>query len=84
MRYRLVVPKRVQKKLEKIDKRYRERIIAALALIERNPYAGKKLEGERKGQWTYHLWPYRVIYEIREDILVVLVVAIGHRQGVYL
>ena len=81
--YRLVIPKKVQKEIAGIDIRYRGRIIAGLKSLESTPFIGKKLHGEHKDQWSYNIWPYRIIYEIRKNELVVLVVKVGHRQGVY-
>lgn len=83
MFYRVVVPKRVQKELDRIDKRYRLKILAVLECLGENPYLGKKLSGEHGGKRACRVWPYRIIYVILDQELVVLVIAIGHRQGVY-
>lgn len=83
MEYRLVVPKKVQKDLEKIDKRFKEKILSALLSLTKNPYLGKKLSGEYKDFWSYRVWPYRIIYQILSREITVLIVKIGHRQGVY-
>ena len=81
--FRLVIPKKVQKEIAGIDIRYRDRIIAGLRGLETNPFIGKKLYGEHKDQWSYNIWPYRIIYEIHKHELKVLIVRVGHRQGVY-
>ena len=81
MAYLVNVPRRAQKDLAKIDGRYRNRILVSLVHIGNDPYIGKKLDGDRKGQWSYRVWPYRIIYEIHKHELVVLVLRIGHRQG---
>jgi len=83
MQYQLVVLKRAQKDLEKIDSRYKRRIEVALINLEKDPFLGKKLEGEYKNQRSYEVWPYRIIYEIKRTKLMVLIIRIGHRQGVY-
>lgn len=83
MSFRLVVPKKAQKEIDQVDIRFRDRIIAALRSLEVNPYIGKKLRGEYRDQWSYNVWPYRIIYKIYKNELVVLIVRIGHRQGVY-
>jgi len=51
--------------------------------IALDPFVGKKLKGEYENQYSYRVWPYRIIYEIRKNELVVLVIRVGHRQGVY-
>lgn len=83
MAFCVVLPKKVQKDLEKIERVYRDRIIAVLAALASDPYAGKKLGGEHKGQWSRRVWPYRIIYCIKKNELIVLIIRIGHRQGVY-
>lgn len=81
MKYTLVVPKKVQKEIEKVDQIYQEKIKLALVSLENDPFIGKKLEGEHKGLRSYRVWPYRIIYVIRNRELVVLILRVGHRQG---
>ncbi|MCX6758770.1 MAG: type II toxin-antitoxin system RelE/ParE family toxin [Candidatus Nealsonbacteria bacterium] len=59
------------------------RALAAFSVIANDPYAGKKLEGRHLGQWSMRIWPYRIIYSIHKNELLVIVIAIGHRQGIY-
>lgn len=44
---------------------------------------GKPLRGSRFGLWRYRLRDYRIVCELRDKRLVVLVVSIGHRSTVY-
>ncbi len=83
MQYQVVIPKKVQKELSKIDSRYIARITAVLIALAGDPFLGKKLEGDHKGERSYEVWPYRIIYRIKQLELVVLIIKIGHRQGVY-
>ena len=48
-----------------------------------NPSAGSVLKGEFAGLRRIRIAVYRVVYEVREDVLVILVVRIGHRREVY-
>ena len=83
MQYHVVLPKKVQSDLANLDARYRPRIYRALRALESDPYLGKPLEGQYKGLRSLALWPYRIIYEIRKQEMIILVIRIGHRQGVY-
>ena len=83
MKYCLVIPKRVQKEIDRIDKKYKVKLLLALKILEEEPFEGKKLEGEYKGKWSYRVWPYRIIYEIRKSELIILIIHIGHRQSAY-
>ncbi len=44
---------------------------------------GKPLRGSKFGLWRYRVRDYRIICELQEKRLVVLVVAVGHRRTVY-
>jgi len=44
---------------------------------------GKPLRASRFGLWRYRVRDYRIICELQERRLVVLVVAVGHRSTVY-
>ena len=42
---------------------------------------GKALTG--KGSWRYRVGDYRILAEIHDDVLVILLIDIGHRSTVY-
>lgn len=83
MPYRVILPKKVQKDLNAIDERYIDRILAALEGLSHDPFLGKKLKGEYRNYYSYRVWPYRIIYSIEKEQLFILIIRIGHRQGVY-
>ena len=41
------------------------------------------LRSKTRNLWRIRVGNYRVLYEVRDDVLVVLVVRIGHRREVY-
>ncbi|TRZ81437.1 type II toxin-antitoxin system RelE/ParE family toxin [bacterium] len=79
----LQIKPKARKNLDKIPENYRVRIIVALNAIVLDPFSGKKLFGKRKDQYSLHVWPYRIIYIIKKTELIVLVIDVGHRQGIY-
>jgi mRNA interferase RelE/StbE len=83
LKYELLIKRRAQKQLASIPHPNRNRIIAAIRYLAENPRptGAKKLTGREA--WRILIGDYRVIYEIHEDTLVVLVVSVGHRQDVY-
>jgi len=83
MRHQLRFLPKAEKELNKIDIKLREKILIALDRIAQNPYSGKKLAGEYKNHYVCRAWPYRIIYLVTKNLLLVLVVRISHRQGVY-
>lgn len=83
MAYEVILEKRARKELNKIPEKDRVKITRIFDVISKNPFLGKKLSGELLGQYAIRAWPYRIIYEINKKELVVLVIGVGHRQGVY-
>lgn len=73
-----------EKVLRRLDAKQRRRIqnaILALASDPR-PHGCTKLAA-RHNQWHIREGDYRIIYTIEEQVLVVVVLRIGHRSDVY-
>lgn len=83
MSYAIDVRRSAQKSLSKINRQDQDRIIASIESLSDNPRPDgcKKLSG--RPAWRIRIGSYRVIYEIEDDKLVVMVVNIGHRKNVY-
>ena len=81
--HNVVLKKTAQKDLKKVDKRYKARVYEALRLLAYEPYWGKSLMGDLAGFYSLRIGLYRIIYKIFKNELVVFVIAIEHRQGVY-
>jgi len=82
--YRIEIKRSAAKALKKIPKANRKSIvdkIDSLAETPPNPDTTKM-----KGNNPFHkvrVGDYRIVYEIQEDVLVILVVKIGHRKDIY-
>lgn len=83
MAYQIQVQKRAKKQLDKIPIAYRTKLEKAIDSLAIDPFQGKKLEGELKGQYSIRVWPYRIIYQIYKKELIISIINVGHRQGVY-
>ena len=86
MRWRIEFEKNARDTLEKLDKPVRtqiEKYLDKLAALDDPRQRGKGLSGPRAGQWRYRAGDYRIICELHDDVLVVLVLSIGHRSKVY-
>jgi len=73
--------------LKKIDKQAARRIVdfmdERVAVMENPRSSGKALTGQLGGLWRYRLGDYRIICDIQDEDLYVLVVKIGNRRDVY-
>lgn len=88
MTYHIVFSKMALKQLKKIDKYTASLIVGWLKKnIEgcKNPRLhGKGLTANRSGQWRYRVGDYRIIADIQDDKVIVLILEIGHRRNIYL
>ena len=72
------------KKLRKLDRSAQDRVTRVIALLAdtpRPPNAIPLVGGS--GAWRVRTGDYRIIYEIHDDVLLVLVVRVAHRSTVY-
>lgn len=85
--YKLVVTQRFKKNLMSIDHTQRifllKRIKTDLNAIENPREFGKPLKGYHQNLWRYRFGNYRVIVEIQDEKLLLLALAVGHRQNIY-
>jgi len=81
--YSIEILRVAQKQLAKIDRASQRRIIDGIRDLTDDPRPSgcKKLSG--RPAWRIRIGPYRVIYEIHDDRLLVLVVTIGDRKDIY-
>ncbi len=84
MAYKVLFKKSALKDLEAVPKPEQKRLLDALGsgLVE-DPYQGKALSGEFKGLYRWRSGKFRIIYEIQQEALIVLVLRIAHRKDVY-
>ncbi len=81
--YQVILKQTVRKQLIKLPKRHQERIVKSIDYLAEDPFAGKKLRGVYKNEYSLRVWPYRIIYSVHKKRVMIVVLAIGHRQGVY-
>lgn len=83
MRYEVILPQSVQKELDRLPDDVTGRILLRLARLESNPRPPnvKKLKG--RDAWRIRVGDYRVIYEVHDPVLQIIVITVGHRRGVY-
>ncbi len=60
-----------------------QRVASALDDLQRDPYQGKALKGKLKGRYSYRVGRYRIVYLMRQQELLVLIIDVGHRRNIY-
>jgi len=79
--YRIQIKRSAAKELEKIPGKDRDRIVEKIKSLagDPRPPQAKKLSGEEK--YRIRQGDYRILFQIHEDVVTVVVVKIGHRRG---
>lgn len=87
MKYTVEYTKRAIKQLKKLDK---QTSALLLGWIEKNlvdcdnpRQFGKGLTANHKGEWRYRIGDYRLVADIQDDKIVILILNIGHRRDIY-
>lgn len=83
MTYTVEILRTAQKELGKINRPDQDRIIGAIQSLSEAPRPSGCLKLSGREAWRIRIGSYRVIYEVHDNRLVVLVVQIGHRRDVY-
>ena len=81
--YKLLITSSAGKDIEALPKPDRRRIVAKIASLSSDPrpLGCEKLSG--RDQYRLRQGNYRILYEIQDLNLVVVVVKVGHRRDVY-
>ena len=87
MIYQLVTTDKFDKAFKKLDRQTQKIIKAWLDKNLMNctdpRIHGKGLTSNRSGQWHYRVGDYRILAEIQDERLVLVLIDIGHRSRIY-
>ena len=83
MAYSLKIKRSALKEIQVLPKPERLRIVEAIDRLPENPHVGKLLKGDLSGLRRIRTGDYRIVYEIDEGQVVVLVLRVAHRKNVY-
>ena len=83
MSYLISIKKSALKALSKIELAQRQQLVDAIEKLKTNPAAGSVLKGEFSGLRRIRIGDYRIVYEVQNEQLVILVIRIAHRREVY-
>lgn len=87
MVYKVVYDKKAIKSLSKLDKGQQKMIISWIEknLVDTdNPKQhGKALKGNLKEYWRYRVGDYRILADINDDEIKIIIFNVGHRREIY-
>jgi mRNA interferase RelE/StbE len=84
MRYQIDFVPAARRQFQKLSRDLQERLARTIDGLADNPrpHGAIKLEGAEDA-YRIRVGDYRIIYEIRDTVLTVLIVRVGHRREVY-
>ncbi len=85
-RYSVEFTRSAEKEFGRLPRKLQLRAAEAISLLAENPYSelikAKKLKGA-EDLYRIRIADYRIVYELRDERLIVLVIKIGHRREIY-
>ncbi|MDR2868547.1 MAG: type II toxin-antitoxin system RelE/ParE family toxin [Bacteroidales bacterium] len=81
--YTIVLSKKVQKKLDSFSNYIAEPILLSIADLSKNPRPKGYIKLKGRDAYRIRSGNYRIIYEIYDDILLIDIIALGHRKDIY-
>ena len=84
MSYQVELSKQAEKQFKALPQQIQKRLQLRIDALTENPRPSgvKKLEGA-ESQYRIRVRNYRIVYDIQDAILLILIVRIGHRIEVY-
>jgi mRNA interferase RelE/StbE len=82
-RYRIELRPAAVRSLRKLDPGIRKRVQGAIALLADDPHPPSSTKLRGRDAFRVRVGDYRIIYSVENDVLLVVVVALGHRRDVY-
>ncbi|PCI46017.1 MAG: type II toxin-antitoxin system mRNA interferase toxin, RelE/StbE family [Moraxellaceae bacterium] len=82
-KYKITFKKSVAKDLRDIPKKDVSRILKRIEALAEEPRAEGCIKLSARERYRVRQGLYRIVYEIREEVLIVHVVKVGHRSSVY-
>ncbi len=72
-----------KKKIQELDPPIKLIIKKAIESLAENPYRGKPLSYDLAGLYSLRTSNYRIIYRVKGEELVIIVITVGHRREIY-
>ena len=82
-KYIIKFTEEAKKKIKKLDPPIKLVIKKAIESLAENPNRGKPLSHELAGLYSLRISDYRIIYRIKGEVLVIIVITVGHRREIY-
>ena len=83
MTYQLIIPKAVEKQLNKLPNQIRETVIENLLTLQDNPRPPNSLKLKNIQGYRLRVGNYRILYDIDDPTQTITLRRVGHRRNIY-
>ena len=83
MTYKISIRRKAQKQLAKIPANDYKKIKQAILDLAQDPRPSGSIKLKGRPGWRIRKGDYRVIYEIQDDLLIIIVLDVGNRKDIY-
>jgi len=85
--WRIEITRTAARQITKLDQQGQKAILKflreRLAAVENLRQWGTALQGDKRGMWRYRVGDYRLICDIQDEKVMVLILELGHPKDVY-
>ena len=82
--YSVRIENRCLREMKQLDKAVARRALEIIkGTIAKDPESGKRLRGRYSGLYSFRFSDYRIVYEVKERQLLIVVLRVRHRKDVY-
>ena len=82
-KYKIEVKKSAERELRHLPKQSLQKIIGKIKALADDPHPADSIKLSNQEKYRLRVGRYRVLYQVENDILTIIIVKIGHRKGVY-
>ena len=87
MAWTIEITRTAEKQITRVHRPAQQAIVnflrERLSATENPRQWGRPLQGEKRGLWRYRVGDYRLVCDIKDTQITVMVLQVGHRKDVY-
>ncbi len=83
MSYQIIIPKSVQKQIDKLPNDVQNSVIESLLNLSENPRASNSLKMKNSQGYRFRVGDYRILYDIDDKTQTVTLRRVAHRRDIY-
>jgi mRNA interferase RelE/StbE len=82
-KYRIEIKKSAVKELNSIPRKDLQKVIIKIKSLSSDPRPRGCIKLTNREDYRIRVGSYRIIYSINDDILIIIIIKIGHRKEIY-